>query len=162
MRLEIIRRLEASGAADRLLSGQRRLLTSLINDRRIKRMAENAAMDPASAYLPSEMLTELREGIWSELAGEQFEFELYRRNLQRAYIEILTDQIDKKDASTDLPALSRGQLVGLLQRILRRGGSAGDSITWMHLADLRARIQQALDPKPKTETKALDASGRRR
>jgi hypothetical protein len=146
---DILWRLETSGAADRILNGQRRLLTTLINDRRIKRMAEHAALVPDEAYLGTELMTDLRNSIWSELAEDQFAVDLYRRNLQRAHVEVMGGHVNNDDASTDLPALSRGQLETILQLINERGSEAGDEITWMHLNDLKARIQKALDPKPR-------------
>ena len=161
---DILGRIEATGAADRILDGQKRLLNSLISDRRIKRMAENAAMSPEQAYLPSEMMADLRAGIWSELVGESFKVSLYRRNLQRAHIELLGKQIQNQDSSTDLPALSRGDLESILDQIGSRGSEAADSMTWMHLEDMRARILRALDPKsqPKTLDPAEAAARRRR
>lgn len=149
---DILWRLESSGAADRILNGQRRLLTSLISDQRVKRMAEHAALAPDEAYLGTELMTDLRNGIWSELTEDQFLISLYRRNLQRAHVEILGGEVNSDDASTDLPALSRGQLEAILTLINERFSEAGDEITWMHLNDVKARIQKALDPKPQTPT----------
>ena len=149
---DILWRLESSGAADRILNGQRRLLTSLMSDQRIKRMAEHAALAPDEAYLGTELMTDLRNGIWGELAEDQFLISLYRRNLQRAHVEILGGEVNSEDASTDLPALSRGQLEAILTLINERFSEAGDEITWMHLNDVKARIQKALDPKPQTPT----------
>ncbi|MHC5063932.1 MAG: zinc-dependent metalloprotease [Planctomycetota bacterium] len=160
---DILFRLEASGAADRILNGQRRLLRSMVSDQRIKRMAENAAFTPEDAYLPNEMMADLRAGLWSELEGEDFSISLYRRNLQRAHIDILSDQINNEDSSTDLPALSRGDLESLLDLIGRKGSAASDNMTWMHLEDMRARILRALDPKAQPRTlDPADAAARRR
>ena len=160
---DILGRLESNGAADRILSGQRRLLSSLINDTRIKRMAEHAAMTgEEQAYMPNEMLDDIRAGIWGELQDDQFQVSLYRRNLQRAFVEVLTDQVDKKDASTDLPALSRGHLQSVLGQINDRASNAGDDMTAMHLEDLRARIVKTLEGTQKTVTQDPTAGTRRR
>src|SRR5207247_6285540 len=66
----ILARLESSGAADRILASQRRLLGSLVNDQRLKRMAELANRAPPRAYPPAELLSDLRANIWSELQAE--------------------------------------------------------------------------------------------
>jgi hypothetical protein len=60
IRDDILLRLEASGAPDRILNGQKRLLSSLISDGRIDRMAEQAARARDEAYLPTDMLGDLR------------------------------------------------------------------------------------------------------
>ena len=160
---DILGRLESNGAADRILSSQRRLLSSLINDNRIKRMAEHAAMtNEDQAYMPNEMLDDIRAGIWGELQEDQFRVSLYRRNLQRVFVEVLTDQIDKKDASTDLPALSRGHLQSVLSLINDRANNVGDDMTAMHMEDLRARIVKTLEGTQKAGTQDPTVGNRRR
>ena len=112
---DILLRLEASGAPDRILSGQRRLLSSLIDETRIDRMSEHAERPKSDPYLPVEMMEDLTNGIWSELGSMPVEIDLYRRNLQRAHVDILADQIGEEPSSTsDLPALARGELTSLL------------------------------------------------
>lgn len=142
---DILWRLETNGAADRILSGQKRLLRSLVNERRVKRMAEHQAMSGDEAYPVDEMLADVRKGIWSELDGATVEISLYRRNLQRAHVETLEAELAKKDASSDLPALTRGELEAVLTQIKSaRSKPAADEVTRRHLKDLQKRITDAL------------------
>ena len=144
----ILLRLEAGGAPDRILSGQKRLLGALINGSRAKRMAEQAERLGPAAYPPLDLLRDLSRGIWSELSQEPVAIDLYRRNLQRAHVEVLADQLGSEFPDSDLPSLSRGELVALgdaLANHLRRS-AIGDEETRLHLADLEARIRQVLDP----------------
>ena len=106
---DILGRLEANGAAKRILSANRRLLRSLINENRIDRMAEHTAAAGKDTYKPTDFLKDLRQGIWSELNAGQ-DIDLYRRQLQRVYIQVLGEAVEKKNSSSDLSALSRGEL----------------------------------------------------
>ena len=146
----ILRRLEASGGADRVLSNQRRLLTVLIDDTRCKRMAELGNNSPGQAYLPVEMLNDLRTGIWSELSQEAVEINLYRRNLQRTHIEILGNHANRTDAASDLPALARGELKNLLSSVKSAEAKTKDKVSLLHLQDMQMRIDRILDPRVKS------------
>jgi hypothetical protein len=144
---DILRRLESNGAADRILNGQKTLLRSLINDNRLKRMAEHATRDRSGAYLPVVMLDDLYDGIWSELKVPSVEIDLYRRNLQRAHVELLVSQVEEKSPSSDLPALARGELQKIAEGIDACAGREKDVTTRYHLNDIKARIVHALDPR---------------
>ena len=157
----IIDRLEANGAADRILNAQSALLRTLINDTRTKRMAEQAARDPKGAYPPVAMLGDLRNGIWAELKGESVDVDLYRRNLQRAHLDLLIGEIDRDIPSSDLPALARAELMTLQNLILEALGKGNVSpATQIHLNDLKARIVQALMPKSVAPTPSPTPLGR--
>jgi uncharacterized protein DUF4953/uncharacterized protein DUF5117/uncharacterized protein DUF5118 len=149
---EILQRLEAGGAPDRILSSQKRLLRTLISSSRVKRMSEQASRgDSAMHYTPLKMLSDLREGIWSELKTDPASVDLYRRNLQRAHVEVLADQLGDDFPDTDLPALARGELsilLGSLQNLKRNWpGESAAAETILHYTDLEARIQAVLDPR---------------
>jgi hypothetical protein len=154
---EIMLRLESSGVADRVLSSQRSVLNALIQEARIKRMAEQVNRDGKDGcYTPAEMLADVRKGIWSELDGESVAIDLYRRNLQRAYVEHLSAFVNNPAPASDLPALARNELRALEKRISELGeDKIADGTTAAHLQDTRARIEQTLDPrgkKPATST----------
>ena len=146
----ILRRLEATGAADRILNSQRRLLNVLIDDTRCKRMAELANNSPKQAYLPVDMLSDVRGGIWNELAEDSVEINLYRRNLQRAHIELLESHVNRTDPASDLPALARGELKIVLSAIKAAVSKTKDRVSLLHLQDLETRIDRILDPRLKS------------
>ncbi len=150
---ELLRRLQADGVSQRILASQKALLAALISEPRTRRMTENAAAVAAgeNAYTPHEMLEDLRRGVWSELEQRPLSIDLYRRNLQRAHVELLAAQL-KGEAfpSSDLPALARGELASLLQAVQRalaavRPGTEDEPT--LHLRDIEARIRQSLDPQ---------------
>jgi K+/H+ antiporter YhaU regulatory subunit KhtT len=154
---DILWRLEPNGAADRVLSGQRRLLRSLVNERRVKRMAEHAAMAGDEAYPAHEMLADVHKAIWAECDQTPIKIDLYRRNLQRAHVEVLTGEIDKTDASSDLPALTRGELERIAATLEQaREKASADEMTSRHLKDLSKRVKDALEGKDKKKEAAND------
>jgi hypothetical protein len=142
---EIILRLEASGTADRILQSQRGILNSLLNESRLKRMAEQVERDPAGAYSPRDLLVDLRSGIFSELQESIVDVTLYRRNLQRAFVEMLIEQVKRTDATSDLPALARGELEALRALLTRGFAEGSDEVSRLHVLDLHARIVQTLE-----------------
>jgi hypothetical protein len=151
---EVTLRLESSGAAERVLAAQTRLLRALVNDGRIARMSEHAQRDAKGAYTPVELMLDLRDGVFGEMKSSRPTVDYSRRALQRAYIDMLADRMDTADDNGDLPALSRGELVAI--RDMARGKTGADEATNRHLADLVARVDHALDP---SRTPAEPAQG---
>jgi len=160
---DITLRLSVSGVADRILSGQERLQRTLVNAGRIDRMAEHATWDGQGTYLGTEMLGDLTNGIWSELGSSPVTIDLYRRNLQRAHVELLVERmLDEDDAGSDLPALCRGELRAILEALPNAQAGAADRTTALHLADVEARIEEALDPRAEDSLlQAVEAAARR-
>jgi len=162
---DITLRLTSEGVASRVLSAQSRLLRTLVNSRRINRMAEHAEREGYDAYTPTELLTDLRNGLYSELAGEQIEVDVYRRNLQRTYIDMLGKMIENPSASSDLPALARAELEAIKSAIASSDSNAAvNEVVKAHLVDLTARIEAALDHRATRTASATPAAatGRRR
>jgi hypothetical protein len=145
---EVLRRTQAAGALDLIKASQLRVLNSLMNGARFNRLVEQEAMDGAAAYKPAEFLEDVRTGIWRELEGPSVKVDAYRRNLQRAYLELLSEKLNGRAAVTDeqRPFL-RGELRSLNQMIARAMSHATDRATRLHLEDSRDQIAKALDPK---------------
>jgi hypothetical protein len=150
----IVDRLESHGAAARILDGQRGLLRSLLGESRVSRMSEFANRAQDKSYSPAQMLDDLHDGIWGELKGGSDEIDLYRRNLQRAFVEILINDLDPPRTGSDLTLLARGELQRTLAEINHSLGSLDSrfkdkSTTRYHLDDIRARINEAFSPRSK-------------
>ena len=141
---DIILRITGEGVAGRLQGAQRRLIAMLVNDARINRMAEHAAWN-ADAYTPVELLGDLREGLFKEIASAQ-PVDLYRRNLQRSYIDHLGRSLIKPKADSDLPALARAELTGMAAMF--ENSKSSDAMTQAHILDLSARVERWLEADP--------------
>ena len=140
-------RLEPNGAVARIGNAQESLLRQLVSDSRIRRMAEQTSRTPRETYSPRMFLNDLRDGIWSELKTDPVGVDLYRRNLQRAHLELLTSEVNRDASASDLPGLARAELRSLLAQINTLETAKVIETTRIYLDDVKARITQALEPK---------------
>ncbi|MGQ9634408.1 MAG: zinc-dependent metalloprotease [Bryobacteraceae bacterium] len=150
VRPEIIRRIEPTGALNRVLTLQRSVLTALLAPARMTRLQEQQALDGNAAYRPVEFLADLRQGIFTELNSPSPVIDSYRRNLQRAYLDMLDDRLNPRSGAVptdDTRALFRGELRAIDSWIAGRLGATTDRTTQFHLREMRDRIAQILDPK---------------
>jgi hypothetical protein len=146
---EILRRIEPSGAVARVNTAQERILNSLFSNARFDRLVEQEAIDGAVAYRPADFMADVRRGIWSELEGRgPVRIDVYRRNLQNSYIDLLSMKLNVRPSVTDdYRALIKAELRDLNTTIGVAMARATDRETRAHLADARDQIAKALDPK---------------
>ena len=149
----ILQNIDYAGYPENLRKVQARHLGSLLNADRIGRLLD-AETTSKTYYSALEMLSDLRKGIWKE-AYTGKSADIYRRNIQRTYIErmeaLLTAENDRRssfDVSTsDVSALVRGELKTLRSKLkLAKNGNV-NTITRYHYEDAIAKIEQALDTK---------------
>ncbi len=160
---DIFNKIEFAGVLDRMRRTQTGTLNRLLTFDRLARISENEALNGNKAYTMIQMMTELRRGIWSELYSTKT-IGIYRRNLQRAYIDRLaylmtesqepltgaarrySNQTRVLVSQSDIRAVSRAQLVNLRTAISNRLSSASDQSTRYHLQESMVRIDNILDP----------------
>jgi len=142
-------------------------LSRLTSTRVLGNLVAAEATDGATAYKISDLFTDLNSAIFTELkAGTPID--VYRRNLQKAYVEKLISIVNPPTApanaaqtfgrgggsgapaglsanQTDVISVVKGQLRELGKAI--KANSAADTLTKYHLEDLSDRIEQALDAK---------------
>lgn len=144
----VLRRIEPSGVQDRVLNTQRVILSGLLSEVRVKRMLDNQMLLPGQSYTVAEMVSALQDGIWSELNQPKPIVDLYRRNLQRAYLETYKGRLVGDGATqTDLRPLGTGALKRLAVTIDKAIPRSGDPVTALHLQDCRKQIERILNPK---------------
>ena len=102
-------------------------------------------------YAVIELLEDLRKGVFAELYNGK-KVDAYRRNLQRSYVAIAIDYINKLEddddvATTDIIALMRGELETLQSQLNRMQYSTSDRLSRYHYKDLIARIEKAFAEK---------------
>ncbi len=139
---ELTLRLSGEGSASRVLGVQSGILRRLLDTSRLRRMAEMAEGDP-EGYGPEALLAALQAGLFSELEAEAPRVGLYRRNLQRAFVEQLIGAARASAGDSDRRALARHGLGQLRARCAEARGA--DALTRAHLADLHATIEDALE-----------------
>lgn len=163
---DILRRIEAEGVVFRLRQAQGRVIQTLLNKGRMDRLGEYEALagSTSGVYTPADLMEDLREGIWSEVSDQSVSIDVYRRNLQRAYLEAVDQQLNPPARAAGGPGgrggfgqpqrprwesdqrpVLRGELReldGMIEQAITR---AGDAMTRLHLADIRMEIERLLD-----------------
>jgi hypothetical protein len=87
---DVLYRMAPYGGANALQGSNVQLLRKLIDAGVFERMAEARELDPAAkGYTGIDMLYDLNDGLFRELAAPAPVIELYRRNLQRNYVLLL-------------------------------------------------------------------------
>ena len=146
IRPDILRRIQPTGIVDRVRTAQAGILTGLLQAARLDRMAEQTALDGDKvAYPPVQFLQDLRAGVWSEVAKPAPVINIYRRNLQRAYVTNMDSRLHGAGGSTEVRSLVRGELVALDRQLKGALPTATDELTRRHLADCLDEIAASLD-----------------
>ena len=159
---EILGRIEAIGTVERIRRRQVSAMQQVLDFQRLARMLEAEARMGNATYTASELFTDLRSGIWTELPSGKA-IDTYRRNLQRAHIErleyLMTEEAPEfpeawasfmnafpmNASQSDIPALARAELKRLRRDAQAAAGRTRDNMTRIHLEDIVARIDQILD-----------------
>ncbi|WP_299824660.1 zinc-dependent metalloprotease [uncultured Pontibacter sp.] len=160
---KILRKIEAAGAVERIRTAQTNVLNNVLDAGRMARLIEAQATLGNNTYTLTEMMSDLRGGIWSELSAGK-SIDTYRRNLQRGYLErmayLMKDQEQSSAAGrgarggtavdisqSDIRPVVRGELLTLQSQIKASIPRAKDTMTKYHLQDALVRIDTILNPK---------------
>ncbi len=146
---EVLRRIESTGSVDRIVRGQRQLLVTLLDDSRMKRLSENETINnnPGDVYTLDEMIEDIRNGVWSELDRRPVRIDIYRRNLQRNYVDIIKSKLtdDAIPVDGEARAYLRGSLNEVQRAVERAIPRADDRATRYHLEDIKEEIKKILE-----------------
>ena len=143
----ILRRIEPVGVLARIRSSQTRILRTLLSGSRITRLVEQEAIDGPGAYAATDFLSDLRNGLWSELDAADVRIDAYRRNVQRVYLELVGEQLNgRSPADGDARPFLRGELRALDRSVVAAFTRMSDRATRLHLEDARDQIAQILSP----------------
>ncbi|HSR49578.1 MAG TPA: zinc-dependent metalloprotease [Acidobacteriota bacterium] len=145
---DILRRIEPSGVVSRIGNAQSRVLRSLLSPDRFDRLVEQEALDPSMAYSPAQFMEDLRRGVWGEIYSDSVEIDAYRRNLQRAYLEVANSRLNGGDEDGhDLRPFLRGELMAISEQAEQALQRASNTASRYHLQDVRDQITRILDPR---------------
>ncbi len=153
---DILNKISDPMEIDTIASIQNSLLSSLLSTSRLLAMQDAEKRFTEETYNISELLTDLENGIWSELKiGSAIS--MGRRNLQKKYIDCLLSLLTSKYSTTffgeihdvknsDIPSIVRGHLTDLLAQIDSASSNTTDKLSQYHLQDAIQRINFALNP----------------
>ena len=85
---DLLRRITPNGGTDTLSGTATDLMTWLVDPDVFQRMAEASDGAPRK-YVGVDLLSDLNDGLFSELAADKPKVSLYRRDLQRSYLTVL-------------------------------------------------------------------------
>ncbi len=159
---DVLRRIEGVGAVDRIRRYQVGAVNNLLDPQRLARMMEAEVMTGGDTYTCADLLTDLRQNIWTELQTGAA-IGPFRRNLQRGYLERLEYLMTQEappvpsffasfgftnvDVSqSDIRAYVRGELQTIDRDARRAENRTRDRMTRLHLQDIQARIDDILNP----------------
>ncbi len=157
---------ERTGASGLTIIGgiQDNMLNRILSSRSLNKLTEAEASLGSNAYQITELFSDLKKGIMTELPARK-PVDIYRRNLQKSYVNILCKLVDppKPTTVTSIPGLTitssssadksdvrsvvRGHLASLKNEINAAAVGTPDLMTRYHLQDLGKRIDNALNAK---------------
>lgn len=159
---EILRRIEPIGALNRVRNAQNVVLNNLLSSARFARLVEQKTLDGTAAYHPADFLADVRGGVWTELDSPAPVIDAYRRNLQRAYLDIANTKLNAPPptvpqglpqgfaamfiASGDERSFYRAELRVIDAAAAAALERATERATQVHLEGVRDQIAKILNP----------------
>jgi len=148
---DILSRVNRAEFVDNFRGRQVSVLNNLIQPQRIARLIEYENRRGSEVYSSYEFMDDIRGIIWTELDRNRA-ISVYRRNLQRAYIERMEYLMSLSTfpsinvSQSDIRSMVREQLEILQRDINNTKDRVGDRATRTHLADAERRIDNILNP----------------
>ncbi len=116
-----------------------------------------------NAYKMTDLFSDVKKGVWSELSSRKT-IDVYRRNLQKSYVNILNNLLNPADVvislgggfsigpsvntdKSDIKSLVRAHLTSLKAEVTSAAAAIADPMSKYHLQDIAKRIDEALNPK---------------
>ena len=142
----IIKNIYPTGQTETILKLQNRQLFSLLNSSKLQRMM-NAEVTEKEFYAATDMIVDLRKGIFSETDNSR-NVGIFRRNLQKSFIERMRVIMNTEEIkNSDLFSIVRGELVVLKNKMTIIINRNLNKITKYHYKDCIVRINDILNPK---------------
>ncbi len=160
---EILWRIEARGAVDRIRDSQTSLFGTLLQPAKLNTLVEYEALTGGETYTLAEYMSDMRDAVWSELEASRVTVDIYRRNLQRAFLDRVNSELNPSDEDlqreralaaflprpprwgSDVRAMLRSELRAIDAMAADALGRAGDRMTRVHLQDVRSEIAKILE-----------------
>ena len=148
-----------------ILARQEPILDRLLSTGTLNKLLNASAMEGNNAYQATDMMNDLKKGIFSEVYTHK-PIDIFRRNLQKAYVKDLTELLSPgggpslsggmtimfgsapaDPSRTDVSSIARAQLTTLRNEMRAAAAAMPDNMSRYHLTDLVQRISTVLEPK---------------
>jgi hypothetical protein len=145
-------------------SVQDNIVSRLISARTLGKLVDAEAEQGTAAYRITDLLADVRKGIWTELSTNAT-IDVYRRQLQKTHIKALDAVLNPAPApasaaaaaamrfgpvvdtdKSDVKAAVRAHMIALKSQISTAATSVQDAMTKAHLKEMIARIDKSLNP----------------
>jgi hypothetical protein len=160
---DVLNKFDNAGIVDRLRRTQAGVLNGILDFSRLNRMIDNSVKNGSNAYSISELFSDIRNGIWTELKTGS-NIDTYRRGLQRAHIERMSYLLNQGEtpvpaqfaalagpqiavSQTEVRPMARQELKNLLAQVKSSLPQYSNPVLKSHLEDVIVRINDALNPK---------------
>jgi hypothetical protein len=151
----LINQFKYYGASRDISAQQRLLLSGLLSANRLSRLSDAELLAPDKAYTSMELVLDLQEGLFSELKTDAPKIDPLRRQLQRAYLDLLKAEFQPPAASgaaggptvrpaSELRAVARVTLTQLTTQLEASKKKTKDPLTVAHIDDLNSEIAAIL------------------
>lgn len=158
----VLNKFDNAGIVDRLRRTQVGVLNGILDFSRLGRVIDNSVKNGNNSYAMTELFSDLRNGIWSELRTGA-NVDTYRRNLQRAYVERMSYLLNENEtqvppqfaalagpqidvSQSDIRPMARQELKTLAAQIRSSLPKYANPVIKSHLDDVLVRIDEALNP----------------
>jgi hypothetical protein len=119
-------------------------LNHLLNPQTLSRMAVNEAMYPDKAYRLHQYFEDLDRMMWTELKGNSA-VDIYRRNLQRSYVDKLIDLAAKPGKDyRDVGPILKARMSEIHSTISKAVSKTKDPMTVYHLKFIQDKLAAAI------------------
>jgi hypothetical protein len=165
---KVLSKINPENGVEAIKSMQDGTLSSLFAGDRMVRLMEASSISKNN-YSIDDLMNDLNKGIFSELKNKN-SIDIFRRNIQKLYVDKMIELLNPGTASvrsvpvgvtygfntrrvnlaqTDLPSITRGQLISLKNDLKMSVSRMTDKMSKYHVQDLISRINMALDPNRK-------------
>ena len=138
---EILWRIEARGAVDRIRNSQTSLFGSLLQPAKLNTLVEYEALTGGDTYTLGEYMSDMRDALWSELEGNSVAVDevLQRERALAAFLP------RPPRWGSDVRAMLKSELRTIDRMAASALERSGDEMTRVHLQDVRSEIADILE-----------------
>jgi hypothetical protein len=122
------------------------ILNELLSINTINKLQKNVKQYGKTAYPIDEYIAAIHKSIWKELRSNKPEMDIYKRNLQKAYLSNLQNIfLAGTTDNTDAYSVIRNDLLSVQKEITLALPKVSGKLDRYHLQDLEVRIKKTLD-----------------